>query len=465
MKYLLLIPLGALLVLGCAENAVPSGDQSIADPAAIVDTSTSARGSVSGSVSIDNPPGSVIFVALGKDYDDLTMGRILRGQAMGRSGPFHFPKIAPGTYRIGAYVDLNANRIPDIPLEPYIVNSSSVTVAPGEHIEGVTVEGFYNERTASFKTPERVRQYQELLSESKKQVELAYTELKESDSPLLYDVMPSLRAMTYEAERAWSIAGNESDWEQITGLLAPVSAVAQGALEGKNLLNDLRGCYLRAYLSELNGSVQRYAVAVPEEYNGSKPFPLIIALHGAGGDHWSGMKMVTGFSAYVVGADESNRHFFPPNLPSDFIIACPNGHGYTGAGYRNKGEYDVMKVLKEMFANYNIDAERVYLTGASKGGTGTWEIGMKHPELFAAIAPVAGAPHQAEKLIADVGDMGVFVFHGRHDKIIRVEPDRKMVVMLIEAGAQVEYEELENMGHEASVFAYADDTIINLFRE
>ena len=425
----------------------------------------SARGSISGAVSIENPPGSIIIVALGRDYDDLTMGRILRGSAMQRPGPFHFRKIRPGTYRIGAFVDLNGNRVPDIPLEPYIVNSIAITVSPGEHIEGISVAGFYNERTASFKTPERIRQYEELLSKSKRQVAQAYDVLKNSDSELFFDVMPSLRAMIYEAEMAWSTAGNDSDWEQITGLLAPVSPVVQGALEGKNLLNDVRGCYLRAYVSELDGSVQRYAVAVPEDFDGSKPFPLIIALHGAGGDHWSGMKMVTGFSAFVVGAEESNRHFFPPDLPPDFIIACPNGHGYSGPGYRDKGEYDVMKVLKEMFANYNIDAGRVYLTGASKGGRGAWEIGMKHPELFAAIAPVAGAPDRAEKLFEDAGDMQFYVFHGRQDKIMRVEPDRKMVVMLTEAGAHIDYKEYEDMGHEASVFAYADGKIIQLFRK
>jgi predicted esterase len=61
--------------------------------------------------------------------------------------------------------------------------------------------------------------------------------------------------------------------------------------------------------------------------------------------------------------------------------------------------------------------------------------------------------------------MQFYVFHGRQDKIMRVEPDRKMVVMLTEAGAQVEYKEYEDVGHEASVFAYADGNIIQLFRK
>jgi len=456
--------LAVLLIWGCSERAPQSSEPPATASAAVGTGESFARGSISGVVSIENPPGSIIFVALGRDFDDLTRGRVLRGQALQRPGAFRFQGIKPGAYRIGAYVDINRNGVPDFPLEPYVINDSVINVSPGEHVKGVSLSGFYNERAASFKTPERVQQYKELMSDSKEQVDRAYERLKDSDSELLYDVIPSLRGMIYEAETAWATAGNLSDWEQITGLLKPVSPVAQGALEEKNLLNDLRGCYLRAYVSEIDGSVQRYAVAVPEEYDGSKPFPLIVALHGAGGDHWSAMKMVNGFSAFVVGAEKSNKHFFPPDLPPDFIIACPNGHGYKGPGYRGTGEYDVMKVIKEMFANYNIDPDRVYLTGASKGGRGTWEIGMKHPELFAAIAPVAGAPDRAEELIKEVGDMKFYVFHGRNDKIIRVEPDRKMVVMLMEAGAQIEYDEIEDMGHEASVFAYADGNIIRRFR-
>jgi predicted esterase len=464
-KMIVVPALLSVLLWGCAEEATQLLDPIAADAAASGRKNASARGSVSGAVSVNTPPGSIIIVALGRDYDDLTMGRVLRGQAMRKSGPFHFRGVRPGTYRVGAFVDLNGNRVPDIPLEPYIVNSSAISISPGEHVTGISVEGFYNERVRSFKTPERARRYEDLLAESKEQLERAYEKLEVDNSDLLYDVIPSLRGMIFEAERAWPVAGNLSDWEQITGLLEPVSPVAQGAYEGKNLLNDLRGCYLRAYVSELDGSIQRYAVAIPQKYDGSKPFPLIIALHGAGGDHWAGLKMVAGFSAYVIGAEQSNRHFFPPDLPPDFIIACPNGHGFRGPGYRAKGEYDVMKVLKEMFANYNIDADRVYLTGASKGGRGTWEIGMKHPELFAAIAPVAGAPNRAEKLVGDTGEMKFYVFHGRRDKIMPIASTHRMIVMLTEAGAYVDYEEYEDMGHEASVFAYADGNIIQRFRE
>jgi len=454
-----------VLILGCADNA-PQESSLPADEAVVVeDESASATGSISGSVTLKEPPRALIFVALGKSYDDLSLGRVSHGRVMREPGPFRFDGVRPGKYRVGAFVDLNRNRVPDIPVEPYVINPDAISVSPGEHVEGVSIADFFNEREKAFKTPERIEQYERMLAESKELVERAYEKLKAEQSALLYEVMPSLRAMIYEAERVWPVAGNLSDWEHITGMLGPVPELARSALGGKDLLGTLRGCFLRAYVSELDESVQRYALAVPEAYDGSRPFPLIIALHGGGGDHWSGMKMIAGYSAFVIGAEESNDHFFPRTLPPDFIIACPNGHGYKGPGYRDKGEYDVMKVFKEMFSNYNIDSDRVYLAGSSKGGTGTWEIGMKYSEMFAAISPVCGRPSFAEKHVGSSGDMKFFVFHGRTDKFMPVELSRKMVVMLTEAGADVEYVEYEDWGHEASALAYGDGRIIRLFRE
>ena len=465
MKKLLLPLLFISLFWTCGEPP-PKTDALPAAPAeSMQKQARKGRGSIAGAVSLEYPTRSLIYVALGNSYDELSMGRARHGVVLPEPGEFRFKGVKSGTYLVGAFVDINGNRIPDIPLEPYIILPEAISLSPGEHVEGISIDGFFNERDPSFRSPERKEQYGEMAGEAKRLIELAYEKLKDEEGDPLFDTLPSLRAMIYEAEKTWAVAGNDSDWELITALLEQARIVAAGTLEGEDILGTLRGCSLRAYISDLDGSVQPYAIAVPEAYDGSQPFPLIIALHGAGGDHWAGMKMVAGYSAFVVGAKESNRHFFPRNLPQDFIIACPNGHGYRGPGYREKGEYDVMKVLKEMFSNYNIDSDRVYLTGSSKGGSGTWRLGMKYHEMFAAIAPVAGAPHEAEQLVGSTRNLKFHVYHGRNDDIMPVENSRRMVVKLTEAGAWVEYEEFENWGHEASMLAYRDGAIIDRFRE
>jgi predicted peptidase len=273
--------------------------------------------------------------------------------------------------------------------------------------------------------------------------------------------------MVFEAETTWHTAGNDADWEHIKLLLEPVPGLASRARDDEDPLGTQRAFFLRAYVSEMNETIQRYAVYVPDRYDGSRAFPLVVALHGAGGDHWAGMKMVLGSSALIIGAERANKRFLPRNPPPDFIVACPGGHGYRGPGYRKAGEYDVLKIIREMVSNYNIDTNRVYLTGSSKGGRGTWEIGLKYPELFAAIAPVCGGTDVARTLAANAARVRIYAFHGARDRFVSVNESRAMSVAVYESGLPVEYiySEHEEWGHEAAMLLYRDGLILDLFRD
>jgi len=428
---------------------------------------TTEWGSISGIVEVKKPNNALIYLALGESYDELTLGMPLRLALLRTPGPFRFGRIKPGTYYLGAFVDINGNRVPDIPMEPYFLSVVPIRIYSGENVEDVLVDGFFNERDPTFKTAHLIQEYNELLKKAEASVESAYRKLKAEKSDLLFTVIPTLRAMAFEAATTWLTAGNEADWEHITTLLAPIAGLGAAAEMGENPLASQRGFLLRAYVSEMDNSIQRYAVYVPNECDGSRPFPLIIALHGAGGDHWAGMKMVMGSSALVIGAKEANSRFFPSNPPPDFIIACPNGHGYLGPGYRKEGEYDVMKVIKEMISHYNIDLNRVYLTGSSKGGRGTWEIGLKYPEMFAALAPVCGGTDIARTLVRNAARVRIHAFHGARDRFVSVNESRAMSAAIYELGMRVEYEylEKEEMGHEAAMLIYRDGMILDLFRK
>lgn len=424
-------------------------------------------GSVSGVIRVMKPERALIYLAIGRSYDELSLGRPVKVGVMMEPGPFRFRGIKPGEYYLGAFVDINGNRIPDLPLEPYYLQESAMTVSGGEKLENIVVEGFFNERDPSFKTPERTQEYEELLAAAAEAVKDAYQELEAEGGKLLLGAVPTLRAMVFEAETTWLTAGNEADWEHIEVLLEPVPGLASGAMNGDDLLAAQRGYFLRAYVSEMNDSIQRYAVHVPREYDGSRAFPLVIALHGAGGDHWAGMKMVMGSSALVIGAKRANEQFFPRNPPTDFIVACPGGHGYMGPGYRKEGEYDVTKVIKEMVSAYNVDTDRIYLTGSSKGGSGTWEIGLKYPEMFAAIAPVCGGTEAALRLARNATRVRIYAFHGVEDRFVSVNELRVMSAAIYATGLPVEYEykEYEELGHEAGMFIYRDGMIFRLFRK
>jgi predicted esterase len=450
----LLIMLFSLLLAGCGQGAPEPEVPAL-------------PGSISGVIKVKKPKRSLIYLALGKSYDELTLGMPVRLGLMRKPGPFRFKQIPPGAYYLGAFVDINGNRIPDVPAEPYFLSRDPIRVSPGEHVKDILVDGFFNERNPSFKSAERIRQYENLLQNANTSVGNTYEQLTTDGSDLLLTVMPTLRAMIYEAESVWSAAGNEADWEHITALLAPIADLAAAAKRGNNPLASQRGFQLRAYISGIDSSIQRYAVYVPDAYDGSRPFPLVIALHGAGGDHWAGMKMVLGSSALVIGAQEANTRFFPRNPPADFIVACPNGHGYRGPGYRKSGEYDVLKVIRDMISNYNIDTDRVYLTGSSKGGRGAWEIGLKYPEMFAAIAPVCGGTDVARTLVKNAARVRIYAFHGSRDRFVSVNESRAMSLAVYATGLPVEYEykELEEFGHEAGMLVYQGGMIFEVFRK
>lgn len=425
-----------------------------------------APGSVSGVVTANKPAGSNIYVAIGESLDDMAYGEYTQLLTMNAQGSFTFKDIPPGAYRLAAFIDANGDGRPDFRVEPYFVLQQELLISPGAEIENISVKGFFNERDASFKTEERTERYRVMGVRAGTAVKRAHANLRDEKSDLFIKVMPTLRAMVHEAEMTWKLAGNESDWEHITALLKPVPEIAQGAIEGRDLTTALRGFHLRAYLSALDRSVQRYAVYVPAQYDGSRPFPLVVALHGAGGDHWSGMRTVTGFSEQLIGPEVANRRFHPQSGPPDFIIASPGGHGYDGPGYRGAGEYDVRKVILEMKTNYNVDPDRVYLTGASKGGRGVWELGLTSPDMFAAIAPVAGGTGLARNLVGNAPKVRIYAFHGAKDKIISVNESRAIAALVYQAGqrAEFEYTEYAEWGHDACYRVYEGGAIFDLFR-
>ncbi|MDZ7401450.1 MAG: alpha/beta hydrolase-fold protein, partial [candidate division KSB1 bacterium] len=164
-------------------------------------------------------------------------------------------------------------------------------------------------------------------------------------------------------------------------------SIQQGLVQAKSHLTLLEekmqpfhhqvGTFMRGYYSEIDGSLQGYALFVPEQYDGKRPFPLVINLHGYD----------PSFSSW------QENLFLPVFMPhatakGRYILVNPFGRGNTM--YQNIGEQDVLAVLNEVQRLYSINENRIYLTGGSMGGAGTWWLGLSHPDLFAAIAPIMG---------------------------------------------------------------------------
>jgi poly(3-hydroxybutyrate) depolymerase len=161
--------------------------------------------------------------------------------------------------------------------------------------------------------------------------------------------------------------------------LTRATLLTTGLKEGQDALVKARGDVGMAYRSSFDGKLVPYRIYLPTNYDKSKKYPLVVLLHGAGGDE-------TNFL-------EAYGHLWPKLAEQrGYILASVNGRGPL-SGYRKEtgGEQDVLDVLDLMKSHFSIDASRVYLGGHSMGGGGTWAIGLKYPDRFAGLIPIAGS--------------------------------------------------------------------------
>jgi predicted esterase len=192
-----------------------------------------------------------------------------------------------------------------------------------------------------------------------------------------------------------------------------------------------RGDFRKAYVSPVDNTLQPYRILIPEVYNGRTPSPLVVALHGMGGDENSI------FDAY-------DGAFKPAAERAGFIAVCPKGRD-SASMYRGSAEQDVMDVLAEVRRDYKIDPNRIYLMGHSMGGYGTWSIAMAHADVFAALGPISGGGNPAG--MAKIANIPEYVVHGDDDRTVAVTQSRMMVEAGKKAGANIVYVEVHGGAH------------------
>jgi predicted peptidase len=115
-------------------------------------------------------------------------------------------------------------------------------------------------------------------------------------------------------------------------------------------------------------------------------------------------------------------------------------------------------MLDDVMKEYKADASRVYLTGLSMGGYGTWSLAAAHPEKWAAIAPICGGVRDAAAVTATaekIKDIPCWCFHGGADPTVKPEKSREMIEAIKKAGGSPKYTEYPGVGHNSWEKAYA----------
>lgn len=203
----------------------------------------------------------------------------------------------------------------------------------------------------------------------------------------------------------------------------------------------------------------KYVVYVPSSYDPKKPMPTIIFLNGYGECGTDGWRQVYHFGgAIMLGADK-----WP------FLVIFPQKqYALPDAKEPNPWEDQdemVMAILQKSEKEYKIDKSRLYLTGLSQGGHGTWALGAKHADVFAAIAPCCGWSDKetAEKLAK--AKMPIWTFHGDADQAVNVERSIEMEKWIKEAGGDCKLTIYPGVGHNSWDKAYREENLAAWFLE
>lgn len=196
-----------------------------------------------------------------------------------------------------------------------------------------------------------------------------------------------------------------------------------------------------------------YVVYVPRDYTPTKQWPVILFLHGAGERGNDGIRQTQ------VGIGTAIRSY-PDRFPCIVVMPqCPADRWWGGddldAAYQ---------CLQQTIKEFSCDPQRVYLTGLSMGGFGSWSLIARYPDAFAAVVPICGRGNvaDAEKL----KNIPMWVFHGEADTLVPPTFSREMVEALKKAGSTVvKYTELPGVGHNSWDPAYSSAEVIKWLLE
>jgi len=235
---------------------------------------------------------------------------------------------------------------------------------------------------------------------------------------------------------------------------------------------DLSRYQKREFVSS-DGSVLPYRILFPDDYGERKKYPLILFLHGAGERGSDNEKQLVHGSRLFL--DSVVRKEYPAIV---VFPQCPEESYWSSVRRERQGERrgfhfdysrpintplrDAISLVHQLIAEEAVDKNRVYITGLSMGGMGTFEAVYRFPDLFAAALPICGGGDTTRYQKVKTR---FWIFHGADDRVVDVNQSRAMVRKLEELKVKVEYTEYPNVQHNSWDNAFAEPDFLKwMFR-
>lgn len=209
-----------------------------------------------------------------------------------------------------------------------------------------------------------------------------------------------------------------------------------------------------------------YRMHRPESASAENPLPLVVFLHGAGERGDDNARQLGHFPDRWM----REPHLAKRNEAIVLAVQCPRNEAWSPRSRNKDGEWlpnadppptDSMRAviakIRELAQDPSVDRQRIYLTGLSMGGYGSWDLARRHPDWFAAVVPICGGANpQAGPALAKSG-VPIWNVHGDADRVVSVELSRGIVKSIRDAGGRIGYTELPGVGHDSWNMAYGPE--------
>ncbi len=220
------------------------------------------------------------------------------------------------------------------------------------------------------------------------------------------------------------------------------------------------------------GDTILYRFLEPEGYDPDRQYPLVVCLHGRSGRGRNNVRNIGANRPAQVLSEPDMRTRYPsfllaPQTPPDrswgYALDDSTMAGFhrRARGGRSMGvpvDEPVVALIQDVANRWPVDRNRIYVTGQSMGGAGSWYLAIKHPDLFAAVMPICG--FASPQYAASLAHVPVWAFHGEVDSGIPARFSRDMVAAITAAGGSPRYTEFEGIGHACMPLVFDDPEVL-----
>jgi len=256
----------------------------------------------------------------------------------------------------------------------------------------------------------------------------------------------SLTTLQFKLEELRKLKSRLKPYQTAAGLRTGIYeflGLVEKAADGEDVLAKKTGIVRRAFRSRLDNTLQPYSVRIPENFNPTRKYPLLVFLHGSASDD----------------RDIKNHDY----LQDDRVIElAPCARGTSNCYSADNAQEDIQEAIQDVLKNYPLDTRKIILSGFSMGGYGVYRTFYENPRMFKALAVFSGHPDMAnrwgigggphpnfteDEYLKAFKNIPIFVFHGKKDRNCPFELASQLVEKLKAAGARVEFYTEKETGH------------------